>query len=273
MGQNRKKHRINSHLINLFSSSEGVSKASSASSASKHANGRASGPVPKFVFLVILAHSASSFCNRVIFHSSSPYLVCGAVRWPHIPSAITTLIKPRWRVAWPAPTSLCWRRGVNKRNEECTELLLHVPWPIWTRTLRTPRGKWLAMQHFLQYIHSLLSVPIFLNHHSTYDISSPALHSLSSSFHFSLAFYNSFYSLKEFLSVFSLFVLSFFFASPLAQRFHPKAIHHTSTHDFSSLFFKNRPLRSSRTLTHTYIENRQTSGVWAWGVQIWLGWL
>ena len=78
MGQNREKHRIDSHLINHCPTSSGVSKASSERAqrsarakrvvrskrtnelckrTSEGANGRASGPVLISGFLIILAHS------------------------------------------------------------------------------------------------------------------------------------------------------------------------------------------------------------------------
>ena len=64
MGQNREKHRINSHPIIHCPTNEGVSEVSRAeqaqrvSGASEQANGRASGPVLQSVFLALLAHSA-----------------------------------------------------------------------------------------------------------------------------------------------------------------------------------------------------------------------
>ena len=60
MGQNRTKHRINSHSIIHFPTSEGVSEVSGAS---ERANGRASGPILQSVFLVILAHSETRFIH------------------------------------------------------------------------------------------------------------------------------------------------------------------------------------------------------------------
>ena len=78
MGQNREKHRINSHPIIHCPTSKGVSEMSErvsaaeraskasrteqaqrVSGASERANGRASGPVLRSVFLAFLAHSAS----------------------------------------------------------------------------------------------------------------------------------------------------------------------------------------------------------------------
>ena len=62
MGQNRKKHRQNSHLINHFPTSEGVSEVSGAS---ERANGRVSGPVLQSVFLAALAYSGMGAKIRV----------------------------------------------------------------------------------------------------------------------------------------------------------------------------------------------------------------
>ena len=72
MGQNRKKHRMNNHLIIHYGVSKVSKRASErsegrerseqsgaskrVSGASERANGRASGPVLTSVFLVILAH-------------------------------------------------------------------------------------------------------------------------------------------------------------------------------------------------------------------------
>ena len=62
MGQKRKKHRINSHLIIHERENERSEQASErVSNASEQANRQASGPVLQYVFLVVLAHSGMAW--------------------------------------------------------------------------------------------------------------------------------------------------------------------------------------------------------------------
>ena len=119
MGQNRKKHRINSHLITHFPTSSGVSEVSKrtseqseycgankrVSSASERAIGEASGPVLQSVFLAVRAHCAAvpetwrPKGRQVLFNGG---ILCARVCVPHMHASIRPSVHP-------SPLSKGWK--------------------------------------------------------------------------------------------------------------------------------------------------------------------
>ena len=94
MGQNRKKHRLNSHLIYHCPTSEGVSRVSGASD---RVNERASGPVLQSVFLFNLAYSAIS--DRLFFYSILTSLSGDASVRPSVRPSVFLTVRPSFHLS------------------------------------------------------------------------------------------------------------------------------------------------------------------------------